>query len=163
MLTAKGENPYVGVPVRVTRVSPFRDLIRTVIGPPDLRGKIGSRIRYDRQCVDHVHAEAASADALATGRDRPPIAPSWADELQHIPHGNNLSDMPPVRSMPSSRPPALPVTQRHEKLRLPNYREAEATITAGRFNLSHDACHRYSAFACRGPSMVARKCVQGTR
>ena len=177
MLTAKGENPYVGIPVFVSRVFRHSGIyIRTdrgINGPPDLRGKTIGLPEYAMTASvwirgmlqDDYGVKPADVRWRQGATDHPlPPLPGQI-ELQHIPHGNNLSDMlaaGEIDAIIGARQPAC-FTQRHEKVArlFPNYREAERDYYRRTRIFPDDACHRYSAFACRGPSMVARKRVQG--
>ena len=141
MLTAKGENPYVGVPVFVSRVFRHSGIyIRTdrgINGPPDLRGKtIGlpeyamtANVWIRGMLQDDYGVKPADVRWRQGATDHPlPPLPGQI-ELQHIPHGNNLSDMlaaGEIDAIIGARQPAC-FTQRHEKVArlFPNYREAE--------------------------------------
>jgi 4,5-dihydroxyphthalate decarboxylase len=141
VLTAKGENPYVAIPVFVSRV--FRHsgvYIRTDRGinvPSELRGKtIGlpeyamtANVWIRGMLQDDYGVKAADVRWRqgATDHALPPLPAQI--ELQHIPQGRNLSDMltaGEIDAIIGARAPAC-FTQRHEKVArlFPNYREAE--------------------------------------
>jgi 4,5-dihydroxyphthalate decarboxylase len=141
ILTAKGQNPYVGVPVFVSRVFRHSGIyIRTdrgINGPPDLRGKTIGVPEYAMTASvwirgmfqDDYGVKPADVRWRQGATDHPlPPLPGQI-ELQHIPHGYNLSDMlaaGEIDAIIGARQPAC-FTQRHEKVArlFPNYREAE--------------------------------------
>jgi len=141
MLTAKGQNPYVGVPVFVSRVFRHSGIyIRTdrgINGPPDLRGKTIGLPEYAMTASVWIRGmlqddyDVKPADVRwrqgATDHPLPPLPTQI--QLQHIPHGNNLSDMlatGEIDAIIGARQPTC-FTRRHEKVArlFPNYREAE--------------------------------------
>ena len=148
MLTAKGENPYVGVPVFVSRVFRHSGIyIRTdrgINGPPDLRGKTIGLPEYAMTASVWIRGMLQDdygvkpADVRwrqgATDHPLPPLRGRSSCSTSRTATICRTCS-PPVRSMPSSAP-ASPPALRSATKKLRGYFQTiarpSATITAGR-------------------------------
>ena len=156
MLTAKGQNPYVGIPVFVSRVFRHSGIYirtdRSINGPPDLRGKtIGlpeyamtANVWIRGMLQDDYGVKPADVrwrqEQYATDHPLPPLPGQI--ELQHIPHGSNLSDMLAAGEIDAIMAPARPLALRSATKKLHGYFQTiarpSATITAGRAIFAHE-------------------------